>query len=75
MTTFTISNDNFNKLRLLEELFSEYETLSLQLASVEKEIRESSVISDDESIADVVDVVKTADDRIATIAAIAGFIS
>lgn len=75
MTTFTISNDNFNKLQLLNELFSEYNSLSEQLASVEKEIRAASVVSDDESISDVVDVVNAADDRIATIAAIAGFIS
>lgn len=75
MTTFTVTKENFTKINQLNDLFTEYNVLTNHLKSVEQKIRALSVMSDDDSITDVVETVNAADDKIATVAAIAGFIS
>lgn len=75
MTSFTISNENFSKIQQLNDLITEYNALSSQLKSVEKKIRTCSAMTEDDSITDVIESVNAAEDRIATIAALAGFIA
>lgn len=69
---YVLNTTNYEKVNRLNSLFREYTYMKERLAVIEKEIRENAVIDEEEDFADVAESVANAEDRILTIATIAG---
>lgn len=69
---YVLNTTNYEKVNRLNSLFREYSYMKERLVCIEKEIRENAVIDAEEDFADIAESVANAEDRILTIAAIAG---